>query len=75
MTAGVVSVVTVVIGTVVTVAIATYFSKNNLTHWQPMGYSQGSVLRLSRCFYSVQFSFVGLGEQGQSGIWQQGKVQ
>ena len=47
--------VTVVILTVATVAVGTvvmmtYFSKNNLTPRQQMGYSQGSFLRFSRCF-------------------------
>ena len=47
--------VTVVIVTVAkvaagTVVIVTYFSKNNLTPRQQMGYSQGSFSRFSRCF-------------------------
>ena len=49
------TVVIVMVGTVavVTVVIGTYFSKNNLTHWQPMRCSQGSVLRFLRCFIVI----------------------
>ena len=48
MTAVIVSLVTVVL---VTVEIVTSFSKKNtLTHCQPMGYSQGSVLQFLQCF-------------------------
>ena len=45
-------IVTLVIVKVMTgaVVIGTYFSKNNLTHQQPLRYSQCSFLQLLRCF-------------------------
>ena len=53
----IVTVATVAVGTVV---IATYFSKNNLTPWHQVWYSQGSFLRFSRCFFPFkeQFNFI-----------------
>jgi hypothetical protein len=44
-------IVAVVIVTVMKIVIVTSLSKNNLTHWQPMRCSKGSVLQFSRCFY------------------------
>ena len=37
----------------VVVVIVTSLSKSNLTHWQPMRCSKGSVLQFLRCFVSV----------------------
>ena len=58
----IVTIVTIVIVNVVTVAVVTevlltYFSRKNLTPWQPMRCSQGSALEFSRCFLLIYVAF------------------